>query len=70
MDNIGRTPLFFAVEKKHLNVAQLLVKGGANVLVRTAEGKNLLHAAARKGTYCGEVDCGATEFYRTYLNPF
>ena len=47
-DNSGKTPLFLAVEKKQLDVVRLLVRGGADVQVKSCEGFNLLHCSARK----------------------
>lgn len=49
-DNNNRTPLFYAVEKKHLSVAQFLVKAGADFRIKNTEGMNLLHAASRRGS--------------------
>ncbi|XP_047134879.1 histone-lysine N-methyltransferase EHMT2 isoform X1 [Hydra vulgaris] len=48
-DKRNKTPLFYAIEKKHLKTAQFLVKVGADVHLANADGMTLLHIAARNG---------------------
>ena len=49
----GRTPLHFAAEDGHVEVARLLLDAGADVNAATALGRTALHSAAH---YCGSVD--------------
>jgi len=48
-DHHNRTPLYMAIDKNQMKVAEFLVKSGANIFCLTTEGTNLLHVASRRG---------------------
>lgn len=48
-ENKGKTPLMKAVENKNLACIDALLEAGADVSLRTKEGKNVFHFAVEKG---------------------
>jgi len=49
-DEFGRTALHYAMSKKHLDIAQLLLNSGADPAIPDAEGNTFLHLAAKIGS--------------------
>ena len=48
-DALGRTPLYYAIYKKHPEIIGLLVRSGANVNMKHKADKTPLHLAAELG---------------------
>jgi ankyrin len=48
-DNLGASPLFYAIENKHFNVCKLLIENGANVNLTNKFKKTPLHIASHFG---------------------
>ena len=48
-DTGGVTPLLLATSAGHAEVVALLIKSGANVTLKTADGSTALHKAAQQG---------------------
>ncbi|CAB0033139.1 unnamed protein product [Trichogramma brassicae] len=47
-DNVGRTPLYWALDRRHKNVAELLLRRGADPNLADAEGLTPLHMICQK----------------------
>lgn len=48
-DNLGRTPIMWAIESGHLETVDFLIQRGAVLSIAQNEGRNVLHLAARAG---------------------
>lgn len=48
-DNSGNTPLLLAIESGHKEIAQVLLKAGADKNAKSKDGRNILHMAAQSG---------------------
>jgi ankyrin repeat protein len=54
-NDVGETPLLYAVSRGAIKQAQVLLENGANIMARDSNGKTVLHLAASSWSWCPDM---------------